>query len=345
MKIKLIYAIGSLAIILTLCAGAWLLFQPKSMEPVVIYKTVEPEPLAAEITKEPLSQEAPKLKEKADQNKEIIIEGLKAVRGESDPHAAKLEKALNSPAYLEYVKSQEGTFGVNLGAWWAFLESQGLSSSRGLQEREFRELFPDGGSAADYEPEMRKKVAELALADLSLDTVKLLRTFWQQDKSNYIWSRQQFNGHVGDYDWVDNIRQNAGSIVAEFNTEVPTTSDIMPAIVPASGPMDVAEESIDTVPVQSEDTVSQSEIEPMPSTVEALDVELTKDIFRDIPNLPTMADFEKTFRESFSPQRFTTMMQTLTRYGPEEGLRRLKESDPEVATHIERLIQRPKETD
>ena len=36
-------------------------------------------------------------------------------------------------------------------------------------------------------------------------------------------------------------------------------------------------------------------------------------------------------------------MQALKRYGSKEGLRRLKESDPEIATQIERLIQKEQE--
>lgn len=38
-------------------------------------------------------------------------------------------------------------------------------------------------------------------------------------------------------------------------------------------------------------------------------------------------------------------MQTLKQYGPEEGLRRLKDVDPEMATHVERLIHPTVETD
>lgn len=59
-----------------------------------------------------------------------------------------------------------------------------------------------------------------------------------------------------------------------------------------------------------------------------------------IPDLPTDADFEKDLRERFSPQRFNSALSTLKQYGPTEGLRRLKESDPEVAKHIEKQLQR-----
>ena len=33
-------------------------------------------------------------------------------------------------------------------------------------------------------------------------------------------------------------------------------------------------------------------------------------------------------------------METLNRYGPEEGIRRLKETDPAVAEQVERLLKK-----
>ncbi len=53
------------------------------------------------------------------------------------------------------------------------------------------------------------------------------------------------------------------------------------------------------------------------------------------PALPTEAQFEASLKERFSKDRFDRAMDTLDRYGEEEGLRRLKEDDPEVAKQIE----------
>ena len=63
------------------------------------------------------------------------------------------------------------------------------------------------------------------------------------------------------------------------------------------------------------------------------------------PELPSAEDFETTLRQEFSSQRLNAAMQILNRYGPEEGLRRLKESDPEIAKPFQRLIENPQETD
>lgn len=56
------------------------------------------------------------------------------------------------------------------------------------------------------------------------------------------------------------------------------------------------------------------------------------------PELPTNKHLETTLRKWFSPERFHRAQQTLNRYGFEEGLRRLKDTDPEVAKQIERLL-------
>ena len=65
----------------------------------------------------------------------------------------------------------------------------------------------------------------------------------------------------------------------------------------------------------------------------------------ELSKLLTEERFETTLRERFSPEQFNRAMQTLNRYGPKEGLRRLKEDDAEVAKHVERLLQRQQEED
>ena len=55
------------------------------------------------------------------------------------------------------------------------------------------------------------------------------------------------------------------------------------------------------------------------------------------PSLPEQS-LEPQFSENFSPDRFSRAMQTLKQYGPEEGIRRLKKEDPEVAKRFEHLF-------
>ncbi len=353
MRIRPIYAISSLVLIFVLCGITWKAFLPKNRKPVKIYKAVSPSSATVDTSQSSQttetaqsSKESLPSEDRTDRRKDVTLDVIRTLRGTgTDPFLEKLQKAMETPEYQEYVRNQQETFGVDLSLWWDFLESQGLGSGRSLQDRDFKALFPGGGNAGDYEPEMRKKFAELVLENPFKDTGTLLGEFWRQDKANYIWTRQHFNGHVGDYDWAENIRQNAGSILTEF-----TSVDIETApanFISESLTTKIAEENSNTqlLPVEENETQT-TPFEQIPQFLEALETELTEDISANIPKMPNNGgDFEKTLRERFSPHRFNAATQTLTQYGPQEGLRRLKESDPDIATYIERLIRPEKDND
>ncbi len=64
---------------------------------------------------------------------------------------------------------------------------------------------------------------------------------------------------------------------------------------------------------------------------------------RDLWDTDTQAEdmFERIITEKqITPQRLTRALETLNRHGPEKGLQRLKQQDPEVAKHIENMIRR-----
>ena len=94
----------------------------------------------------------------------------------------------------------------------------------------------------------------------------------------------------------------------------------------------------------SEEAPTIEDVTLGPPTIEEIEAELLKTLFPDERALRTQSNIQKVLREQFSPQRFNSAVQTLSQYGPQEGLRRLKESDPEIAIYVERLIQRNKET-
>ncbi|MDE0017773.1 MAG: hypothetical protein OXU51_16440 [Candidatus Poribacteria bacterium] len=56
--------------------------------------------------------------------------------------------------------------------------------------------------------------------------------------------------------------------------------------------------------------------------------------------LPSEQSIETSLREKFSTERLNHVSETLNRYGPEEGLRRLQKSDPEIADQIRQLVNR-----
>ena len=57
------------------------------------------------------------------------------------------------------------------------------------------------------------------------------------------------------------------------------------------------------------------------------------------PALPTAESLETGLREQLSSERFNRAMSLLNRYGPQEGLQRLKATDPALASQIETRLQ------
>ena len=358
MKIKPLQSLGIIAITLALCAIGWVLFRPRALEPVVTYKATVPQRRATETSQTPQASQARRAEtppEKAGKRKETLEEKaerrreghLKLMRAlgwkENDPHMQKLKKVLNSPAYVEYVKKQAEKPGWNAVLWWELHESLGIPhTGRRVQAEAFRKYFPDGGDYADYEPLMRKRVAEIALEDPAQGTADVLRRF-NADFANQVWRHGYFNGYEGEYEWGDAIRQNAASIVAEPTPwDVETSpSATEPASTGETRITDIAQENVDTqLPPPQEAASSPAKVERIPQSDAEIEAALAEQLRAAAPELPTDAQLETVLRTQFSPQRFTRAMQTLQRYGPAEGLRRLQAADPEVAAHVKRLLPR-----
>ena len=361
MKVKPLQSLGIIAITLTLCAIGWVLFRPKALEPVVTYKATVPQRRATETSQTPQASQARRaetppekagkrketLEEKAERRREGHLELMRALGWkENEPHMQKLKKVLNSPAYVEYVKKQAEKPGWNAVLWWELHESLGIPhTGRRVQAESFRKYFPDGGDYADYEPLMRKRVAEIALEKPTRTTTQVLSRF-NDDFANMVCSQGYFNGYEGEYEWGDAIRQNAASIVAE-----PTPWDVHtapsatePTITGETRTTDIADEHADTqLPPPRDTAPSLEKVERIPQSDAEIEAALTEHLLPAAPEPPTDAQFEKVLRTQFSPQRFTRAMQILQRYGPAEGLRRLQAADPEVAAQVERLLPRKEE--
>lgn len=63
----------------------------------------------------------------------------------------------------------------------------------------------------------------------------------------------------------------------------------------------------------------------------------------ELPELSAEEHLKTALSVEFSVERFNSAIQTLKHYGPEEGLRRLKVSDPEAAKRIENILLSPRE--
>ncbi len=93
----------------------------------------------------------------------------------------------------------------------------------------------------------------------------------------------------------------------------------------------------------SEDILTVEDMLSGDANTQQTGIETLTPTLPEFPELPTNKSFETALREQFSPERFNRALQTLNQYGPEEGLRRLKDSDPEVAKQVERLLPKRQE--
>ncbi len=84
---------------------------------------------------------------------------------------------------------------------------------------------------------------------------------------------------------------------------------------------------------------TETEVSLDPETFQPPNLEDIENLSGIEIELPTAESLETSLREQLSPERFTRAMSLLNRYGPEEGLQRLKETDPALASQIETQLQ------
>ena len=275
---------------------------------------------------------------------------------ESPEFDAFLERQLKNPANLVNITQE----------YLDFLESKGLVLDLG-PSKVFRVTYPTG-EPADYEPEMRVKTAQLFLTTepvnpqdsqaARLQRAKVLSEL-VKTKEGAAWYLGQFGDawatalseQAGNpaFEWLADVQQNAASIVAAAaeTTRVDTPQAQQEA------------PSWDMSSVMESHSASDSETE-MPTTPDSsasalmTDAEIDAAMSSQPRDIPTPqrpdspSDMEASLKAQFSSERFERAMDTLEQYGPEEGLRRLKENDPEVAKQVEQhrnkeSVPRPRE--
>lgn len=261
--------------------------------------------------------------------------------------------------YLAFLESKEGRAFVDsfpsveefiaIQKRFGFFQESPLDNA--IIERKYREHFPTGG-VDENEPIIRNLIAE-AILDAELHKEENPDTHRTRDVRLHLLSEEKVMSwlfkKVGTVPlqtsrWLKPVVEEIRLAEREkflAAGEPAEPSQLTDATEPAQ-PLELKEE--DGLP--SGDAFSTSELERAPQSDAELERKLTELLTSDPPDpleLPTEENSETTIREHFSPERFNRAMQTLSRHGPEEGLRKLKETDPELAQHIERLTKRKQE--
>ena len=286
------------------------------------------------------------------------------------PHLQKLLEVMDdSPAFRVYLQDVEKN-GPSTRKWLEFLESQGVPVSWGALTKTFRVHFPTG-EPEDYEPEMRLKIAKLFLSvkpvdltnprEAALQRQKVLDKFRLKDRRNFAWLLGQFDweweGAIQNasfrpniesnpaFIWITDVQQNAASIVAAAEAagdDAPETQ----TSASSWGDLSSVGESPSASHSETEMPITAAPSERTMMTDTEIGAAIEKSLTSQPPDIPTnkspdasskvQSNLETTLKAQFSSERFERAMDTLERYGPEEGLRRLRENDPEVANQIER---------
>ena len=290
--------------------------------------------------------------------------------GVPNPNMEKLIEIMETPAFATYLENSSNT----QREWNDFLESHGYPVNRDVFSKAFRNTFPTG-TPADYEPEMRVKIAQMFLATEPLDPQDAEESLLQRarviaelmspdtEESGRAWFVGQFgedwDGAImeaeGDnlnnpaFVWITDVQTNAASIVAQAKTASPE-----PATRDSARPWDMSSitdspdtaDSLPEVPASPEPAANR-ELMTDAETDEALTPRPSNTPDSDGQHVPDeiQSSIEASLKSQFSSERFERAMSTLERYGEEDGLRRLRENDPEVAKQIERHRNRSRSED
>ncbi len=275
-------------------------------------------------------------------------------RAAMDADAKKAYEIIASGEFFDFFATKPTT--KEFDRWWA---ERGFFYDPERFEKAFREYFPNG-EPEDYEPEMRAEYAALfegITAENETDMVFANAAKFITDSRNQAWIKGYFNREgIGKEEtltaWTSGIRQqlihgNASNDETIHDSDpvefaIPSESHgfsqgesngLLQETLPPDANTFIDVESSDI----SEDSFPFDDIlqkDPETITVETLEA-------LESLELPTEENIESQLREQlnperFSPQRLNQAMQTLNQYGPEEGVRRLRESDPEIAEIVEK---------
>lgn len=263
-----------------------------------------------------------------------------------DPMLQKLMEVTSSDSFQAQVKEQNPQ---TIQEYVNLLEAHGVT---GLSEMGIEKQIADSydfmaqkyqaenpGKAPEEEDEVMAKRFGEVLKESGL--MKGTESF-MTDQENVLWISARFKGDEAAFNewWRDVMavyesddsatrpltQRDSESTPGEFfdiplaETEQGSSDRALLEMWEEPAITDPQDRGVTPPPVEQENIVTQVSPEP--------------------PALATSEALETTLSEQFSSERFKRAMDTLERYGPEEGLRRLRESDPEVAEQLQRQRNR-----
>ena len=268
------------------------------------------------------------------------------------PDSQKMLKVSENRELPDFVQTEPNS----MNGMSQFLKSQGVELDEldygeylNVFTKMFQEQFP-GEYATTLEPHMRERLATLAgEMSTSLESRFSQEEFFEDvmvkfliEEQNIPWMMTYFEGDFFEAArWARDILQNPiPSSTEAFDT---ATTDGLPAFS--------QQDHLDLTPDRLME--SQEDTSPFSNSVSAAvkgsesgtenNTNVDPAVPPTSPELPTEEYLENALREQFSSERFNRAMETLNQHGSEEGIRRLKDSDPEIAKQLERFIEKKQE--
>lgn len=159
MKLRTMLVIGILTIVSAIFMVEWFVLKPqgKQLTPEFVFKVTKgTADKTSEKNRSPEKTEEPKMtpaERRAQKTRQNLNNFYQEIGQDKHDYAQELMRAMDSPAYIEYMKRQHETPGFSFKLWFDYLESQGVESHRNMYEDVFREYYPTG-DLASYEPMM-----------------------------------------------------------------------------------------------------------------------------------------------------------------------------------------------
>ena len=266
----------------------------------------------------------------------------------ADPETQRILKIIESPEGQAFFNSKTNGLADTL----VFFESQGVKVNRNMFTERYRRVFPTE-EPEEFEEEMRQRLVEIVGSievepgdreDLARFTD--LVTEFLEDERNYAWVSGRFQGNNDAFaKWAIQVLRNPVPSPVEQTPETVVSESEFTFEMPPDA-QDTAEFSTEEAELSPEPPAPERNL---PTTeTEILELVTEPQVEMDgeelTPELPTEAELEASLREQFNPERYQKAISTLNRYGPKEGLRRLKSDDPEIAKRIEPLLKRKENT-
>ena len=221
-----------------------------------------------------------------------------------------------------------------------------MADAYALSAQQYATANP-GKDPKDDDEVMAKRIGEsLKTADPVYGIMEIM-----QDREIALWMSARFKGdQAAMSEWLMPVMKGAVSAGSANSSSTPMDFEFPNRFLSDSPPDEPTEQLpfVEPEPLLSDPSPTSTRKEPSipdteKSSAAAPTVEPEKiltELSPEPPALPTDEELETALRERFSPERFERAMATLERYGPEEGLRRLREADPEIAKQMERRRSR-----